>query len=68
MLVLQTGLDMPVAIEERMFLNNIVLVDLRDHFTRLEPSLLHDVGVALAVRNAHRAQLFESAGRCGIRC
>ena len=67
MLVLQTGLDMPIAIEERMFLNNIDLIDLRDQFTRLELSLLHDIGVALASRNAHQlCSLFESTGRFSV--
>lgn len=52
MLVLEAALDVFTAVEERVFLNNVILVDLWDHFVCLEPSLLHDVGVTLAVGKA----------------
>ena len=52
MLVLEAALDVSTAIEERVFLNNVILVDLWDHFVCLEPSLLHDIGVTLAVGKA----------------
>ena len=51
MLVFEAALDGFAAIEERVFLDDVILVDLWDRFAAcLEPSLLHDVGVTLAVR------------------
>lgn len=52
MLVFEATLDEFAAIKERMFFDNVILVDLWDRFICLEPSLLHDIGVALAVRKA----------------
>lgn len=51
MLVFEAALDGFAAIEERVFHDDVILVDLWDRFAAcLEPSLLHDVGVTLALR------------------
>ena len=47
MLMFETALDVSAAIEKRVFLNNIILVNFWNHLVCLEPSLFHDIGIAL---------------------